>query len=86
MLVLSLPYPQAPLSHIADRLRSTTAMEKTISDKFDEFSTRLLQMQDHIQESLLESRQVRQSQQDLSDRVAASFGTEDRQCPCKSHC
>lgn len=46
-------------------------MEETIFEKFDELFSKMLQMQEHSQESLLESKQVRQIQQDLSLCMAA---------------
>lgn len=55
---------------MADGLRSKTAMEKNISEGFDGFS-KILQMQEQLKQSLLESRQARQIQQDLSVRLAA---------------
>lgn len=48
-----------------------TAMDKQISDKFKELSLRMLQMQEQIREFLIEARQTRQMQQDLTIWLAA---------------
>lgn len=47
-------------------------MEKQNSDKFDNLTTPLLQMQQKLQESLLETRQIQQSQQGNQNSIHIS--------------
>lgn len=47
-------------------------MEKQNANKLDDLTNQLLQMQQHLNESLAKTRQIGLAQQDLSDHAAAS--------------
>lgn len=47
---------------MAEGLRSRSALEITISDKIDKLYAKVLQLEEHILKSLLESKQARQIQ------------------------